>query len=120
MSQGPPSRPGARRPGLTVMLDPRLLTLAVCDLASFVALEEYGSFTAAAAALHLSQPGLSARVRRLERGLGIVLVDRSVRTLRFTPQGRQFLTEARHLLLALVEFQRRARRDATPPDPSPA
>jgi DNA-binding transcriptional LysR family regulator len=111
MSQGPPTRPGARRPGLTDLLDPRLLTLAVCDLAAFVALEEYGSFTAAAAALHLSQPGLSGRIRRLERGLGIVLVDRSVRTLHLTPQGRQFLTEARHLLSALVEFQRRAQRD---------
>lgn len=114
MSDGPPSRSSARRPGLTVRLDPRLLTLAVCDLAAFVALEEYGSFTAAAAALHISQPGLSGRVRRLERGLGMVLVDRSVRSLRFTPQGRQFLTEARTLLVGLLEFQRRTRRDTDP------
>ena len=119
MSVRPPTRPGDRPPGLTVRLDPRLLTLAVCDLAAFVALEEYGSFTAAATALHLSQPGLSARVRRLERGLGIVLVDRSVRTLRFTPTGRQFLTEARTLLTALVEFQKRARRDSNPKPSDP-
>jgi DNA-binding transcriptional LysR family regulator len=119
MSVGPPSRPGSRPPALTVRLDPRLLTLAVCDLASFVALEEYGSFTAAAAALHLSQPGLSARVRRLERGLDIVLVDRSTRTLRFTPQGRQFLGEARTVLARLLEFQRRTHGEAGPVSPDP-
>ena len=115
MSVGPPSRPGARPPALTQRLDPRLLAVAVRDVASFVALEEWGSFTAAAAALHVSQPGLSARVRRLEDGLGTVLVDRSVRTLRFTPQGRRFLAEARVLLQGLLDFERLARPEPRPP-----
>ncbi|RCG22500.1 LysR family transcriptional regulator, partial [Streptomyces diacarni] len=47
------------------------------QLQLFVAVAEEGSFTRAAARVHLAQPGVSARIRQLERELGHVLLDRS-------------------------------------------
>ncbi|MGY1436253.1 LysR family transcriptional regulator [Streptomyces reniochalinae] len=47
------------------------------QLQLFAAVAEEGSFTRAAARLHLAQPGVSARIRQLERELGHVLLDRS-------------------------------------------
>ena len=58
---------------------PRLLALHVGEIASFVALVENDGFTAAARAMNLSQAAFSARIIRLERALGVTLVDRSVR-----------------------------------------
>ncbi len=47
------------------------------QLEYFVAVAEEGSFTRAAAAVHVSQPGVSAQIGRLERELGQALLDRS-------------------------------------------
>lgn len=50
-----------------------------------------GSFSAAAKKLFLTQPALSAAVRKLEDGLGVVLFDRSASPLRLTPAGRVYM-----------------------------
>lgn len=82
-------------------LDPRVLRLTFSEVAAFVAVVEHGSFTAAATAMHISQPGMTARVQRLERSLGITLVERTVKSLTLTNDGRIFLATARHLLDSL-------------------
>ncbi|WP_320669459.1 LysR family transcriptional regulator [Patulibacter defluvii] len=53
-----------------------------------------GSFTAAAEALHVSQPGVSAQVAKLERELGVRLFDRGARVATLTPEGQALLPHA--------------------------
>lgn len=64
----------------------------------FVAIAEAGSVTAAAAAMHLSQPSMSRQVRDLERELGIELFSRGDGRLRLSAAGRDFLPVAQRLL----------------------
>lgn len=71
------------------------------QLAYFVAVADEASFTRAAARLHVAQPGVSAQVRRLERELGQVLLDRTGRTVRLTDAGAAVLPYARAALEAV-------------------
>jgi hypothetical protein len=66
----------------------------------FVAVVDEGGFTRAAERLHVAQPGVSARVGRLERELGAALLDRSGRTVRTTEAGAAALPFARAVLAA--------------------
>lgn len=68
------------------------------DIRSFVKIAELGSFHEAAEALHLSQPALSRRMKKLEEGLGTALLDRTTRRVSLTSVGRDFLPKARRLL----------------------
>jgi DNA-binding transcriptional LysR family regulator len=54
------------------------------QLEYFVAVAEEANFTRAAERVHISQSGVSAQVRRLERELGAMLIDRSGRTATLT------------------------------------
>lgn len=80
---------------------PRLLALHIGEIASFVALVDHDGFTTAARAMNLSQAAFSARINRLERALGVTLVDRSVRRLTLTREGRAFQPLAKSLLIML-------------------
>ena len=68
--------------------------LALGELAAFVILAEERSFTRSARRMHLSQPGLSARIARLERALGVRLVNRTTRSVELTLEGEQLLPVA--------------------------
>ncbi|MFF7861302.1 LysR family transcriptional regulator [Pseudomonas monteilii] len=68
------------------------------DIRSFVKIAELGSFHEAAEALHLSQPALSRRIKKLEEGLGTALLERTTRRVGLTSVGRDFLPKARRLL----------------------
>jgi DNA-binding transcriptional LysR family regulator len=68
------------------------------QLEYFVAVAEEGGFTRAADRVHISQPGVSAQVRQLERELGAPLFDRSARSAGLTPAGRAALGPARAAL----------------------
>lgn len=59
------------------------------------AIAEYGSFTKAAEALHVSQPTLSQQIKQLEDCLQSPLLDRSGRTIRLTDAGEIYLHHAR-------------------------
>jgi DNA-binding transcriptional LysR family regulator len=72
------------------------------QLKYFVAVTEEGSFTKAAAKVHVAQPGVSAQIRRLERELGQELLDRSGRTVRTTEAGMAVLPYARAALAAVA------------------
>ncbi|MCX4398660.1 LysR family transcriptional regulator [Streptomyces sp. NBC_00257] len=65
-----------------------------------VAVVDEGHFGRAAQRLYVSAPALSQQVRKLERSLGVELIDRSTRPLRPTPAGERFLAEARDSLAA--------------------
>ncbi|WP_374986239.1 LysR family transcriptional regulator [Streptomyces fradiae] len=70
------------------------------QLEYFVAVAEERNFTRAAERVHISQSGVSARIRRLERELGAELFDRSARTATLTPAGEAALVHARAALAA--------------------
>jgi DNA-binding transcriptional LysR family regulator len=72
------------------------------QLEYFVAVAEEASFTRAAARLYVSQPGVSAQVRRLELELGQALLDRSGRRVRLTEVGAAVLPHARAALQAVA------------------
>ena len=61
------------------------------QLRAFTTLARTGSFTRAAAELHLSQPALTVQVRDLEAALGLKLVDRNTRSIRLTGVAAQDL-----------------------------
>ena len=66
------------------------------------AVADHGSFTRAAAALHVSQPALSQQIRGLEERMGVQLLDRSGQTVRPTDVGETYL---RHVRRALDELE---------------
>jgi DNA-binding transcriptional LysR family regulator len=72
--------------------------IALEDLRFVVALSRTGSLSAAARALDVTPPALSMRLKKLEAVLGVNLVVRSSRGLRFTPEGEQLVLEAQSLL----------------------
>ncbi|MFE9097741.1 LysR family transcriptional regulator [Streptomyces sp. NPDC007264] len=70
------------------------------QLEYFVAVAEERNFTRAAERVHISQSGVSAQIRRLERELGAELFDRSARTVVLTAAGKAALEHARAALAA--------------------
>lgn len=110
----------SRSVGVHVAIDQSMGDASMGELAAFVVLHEAGSFTEAAQRLHLSQPGFSARIFRLERAVGQRLVDRSVRPAVLTPAGRSFLPYAHALLHAMAEGRAAANGVKLPVHPTAA
>ena len=73
-----------------------MITLA--DLRFVEALARAGSLSGAARALNVTPPALSMRLKKLEQALGVGLVVRSSRRLRFTGEGEHLVREAQALL----------------------
>lgn len=84
-------------------LTPRLLE-------QFVVLAEEQHFGRAARRLSMSQPPLSQAIQRLERGLGVLLLERTGRGVRLTAAGAAFAADAERLLEAQDAAVARARR----------
>lgn len=71
------------------------------QLRYLVAIAEEGSFTGAAARSHVAQPALSQQIRRLEREVGVTLVDRTTRRVRMTDAGARLVERSRRALAEL-------------------
>src|SRR5574343_294712 len=71
------------------------------DIEVFVVAADQGSLSAAARVLDLSPAVASASLKRLESDVGAVLLLRSTRCQRLTPEGSRFLPAARLLLSGL-------------------
>jgi LysR family transcriptional regulator, nitrogen assimilation regulatory protein len=69
------------------------------QLRSCIAIAEAGSFSEAARRMHIAQPALSERIAELEQALGVTLFDRNRRGATLTETGRQFVEQARRILL---------------------
>ena len=76
------------------------------ELRCFLLIVEHGSFTAAARPAHLSQPALSAAIRRLEEQFGARLLHRGRRGAEPSAAGRALLPGARAALAAIEDGRR--------------
>lgn len=74
------------------------------QLQYLVALHEHGHFGRAAESCYVSQSTLSAGIRELESLLGVTLVERSRRVVRFTSLGEQVVAKAHRLLREAEEL----------------
>jgi DNA-binding transcriptional LysR family regulator len=75
--------------------------MEIRQLEYFVAVVEEANFTRAAERVRVSQSGISAQIRQLEKGLGQSLLDRSGRAVRPTEAGAAMLPYARAALAAV-------------------
>src|SRR6266705_592786 len=83
--------------------DPKVIVMVVSvidtrQLDMFARVVEAGSFSAAARALHCSQPAISQQMRALERSLGGPLFLRVGRGLQLTEAGRVLAQRCRAIL----------------------
>lgn len=72
--------------------------MLIRHLAYFVTLAKEQHFARAAETSHITQPTLSAAIRKLEEDLGVPLVERGHRFVRLTQQGETLLDWARQIL----------------------
>ncbi len=74
------------------------------DLRIFYTVVMTGSTRQAAQAMHLTQPAVSHAISRLEGATGVLLFDRSHKTLRPTEAGHYLYSEAKFVLDELVRI----------------
>jgi LysR family transcriptional regulator, hydrogen peroxide-inducible genes activator len=84
------------------------------QLQYLVALHEHGHFGRAAEACYVTQSTLSAGIRELESLLGIMLVERTRRVVRFTPLGDRIVGRAHKVLREAEELAGLAAAAGTP------
>jgi DNA-binding transcriptional LysR family regulator len=68
------------------------------DVQAFVAVADTTNFRKAAEQVHISQPAFSRRIDKLERALGVKLLDRNTRKVELTAVGREFARKMRLML----------------------
>ena len=81
----------------------------------FIAVAEELNFTRAAERLGMAQPPLSAAIGKLERKLGVTLLERTSRRVTLTPAGAILLEQGRIAVEAVGAAAERARRQGTQP-----
>jgi LysR family hydrogen peroxide-inducible transcriptional activator len=84
------------------------------QLQYLVALREHGHFGRAAEACFVTQSTLSAGLRELESLLGVTLVERTRRVVRFTPLGLRIADKAQRVLRESEELADMARASGKP------
>jgi DNA-binding transcriptional LysR family regulator len=84
------------------------------ELDYFITVAEELHFGKAAERLGIAQPPLSRAISRLERRMGVRLLERSSRRVALTAAGTVFLADSRRLLASLDAAVRRAQREQQP------
>ncbi len=84
------------------------------DLKYLVALADTGHFGRAAERSFVSQPTLSAQLKKLEEYLGVKLVERQPKNIQLTEVGRQIVARARRMLNEGDEIVALARNNKDP------
>ncbi len=84
------------------------------DLKYLVALADTGHFGKAAARTFVSQPTLSAQLKKLEEYLGVKLVERQPKNVQLTDVGKQVVMRARRMLEEGDEIVALARSNTDP------
>jgi LysR family hydrogen peroxide-inducible transcriptional activator len=84
------------------------------QLQYLVALRQHGHFGKAAEACFVTQSTLSAGLREVENLLGVTLVERTRRVVRFTPLGARIAEKALRVLREAEELSDMARAEGKP------
>lgn len=74
------------------------MQMKIIQLEYFVAVVKYNNFTKAANFLHISQPSLTATIKKLENELGYELFIRTTKDIKITEKGIQFYNYAEELI----------------------
>jgi DNA-binding transcriptional LysR family regulator len=75
------------------------MKITIRQIESFLAVAEFGSFSAASRRMNTAQPALSQAIKDLEAELAVRLFDRTTRRVELTDAGREF----RHSAAKVVE-----------------
>lgn len=92
----------------------RMNDLKLKDLRYLVAVADERHFGRAARRSFVSQPTLSAQLRKLEDYLGVKLIERQPRRVALTEAGRQVVERARRILQDSDEIVKQARHASDP------
>ncbi len=80
-------------------------------LKTFIALVEQKHFTRTAALLHMTQPGVSQHIRRLEAYYQATLINRNEKGFELTQEGEKVLRFARELVLSEEQLKASLKED---------
>src|SRR6202046_4901573 len=89
-------------------------TMNLKDLKYLVALADTGHFGRAAQRTFVSQPTLSAQLKKLEEYLGVKLVERHPKNVQLTEVGKEIVARARRMLSEGDEIVALARNNTDP------
>jgi LysR family hydrogen peroxide-inducible transcriptional activator len=90
------------------------MELKLKDLRYLVAVADQRHFGRAATRCFVSQPTLSAQLKKLEQSLGVQLVERAPNNVSLTPAGEEIVARARRILAANDEVVALARSHRDP------
>jgi len=90
------------------------MELKLKDLRYLVAVADQRHFGRAAARCFVSQPTLSAQLKKLEQSLGVQLIERAPGKVALTPAGEEIVTRARRVIAASDEVVTLARSHRDP------
>jgi DNA-binding transcriptional LysR family regulator len=93
----------------------KTLTTRPDDMLVFTAVLRAGSFSRAADELGMTKQGVSARVVRLERALGVRLIERTTRKLRATDAGSVYFERCQSIATQIDEANDAARERQSEP-----
>ena len=91
------------------------ITNASAEMAFFHVLMRCGSLSAAARELGLTTPAVSRRLALLEERLGVQLLHRTTRRISLTPEGDEYLTQARRILADIEDVEHQLSRSMAEP-----
>src|ERR1700747_2497051 len=90
------------------------MELKLKDLRYLVAVAELRHFGRVAARCFVSQPTLSAQLKKLERSLGVQLIERAPNNVSLTAAGEEIVARARRIIEASDEVVAVARTHQDP------
>ena len=90
------------------------MELKLKDLRYLVAVADLRHFGRAAARCFVSQPTLSAQLKKLEQDIGVQLIERAPNNVSLTPAGEEIVARARRILEASEEVVQLARSHRDP------
>ena len=91
------------------------ITNASAEMAFFHVLMRRGSLSAAARELGLTPPAVGRRLALLEQRLGVQLLNRTTRRIALTPEGEEYLAQARRILADIEDFEHRLSQSTAQP-----